>query len=105
MVNDRHYFNFLIKRSFLKGAFRDGNLISWFVEQYPGCVGTLFTKPEERRHGLAALLNIHMAEKLLQQRERIYCFVLNNNTASLKLLQKLGYKKTCDVDWLIVSPQ
>lgn len=88
-----------------KGAFRDGNLISWVLEKFSGCVGTLFTKPEERRHGLARVLVTHLTAKLLEQNERVYCFVVNGTIGSLKMLQKLGCKKTCDVDWLIVTSE
>ncbi|CAF5182414.1 unnamed protein product, partial [Rotaria magnacalcarata] len=80
------------------GAFRGETLISWCMRKYNGCVANVFTKPEARRLGLASMLNVFMASKILEQEERVFTFVINDNTASVSMLEKLGYKKTDDTD-------
>jgi predicted GNAT family acetyltransferase len=84
----------------VKGAYRNEKLVSWCLTKYDGSVGTVFTKPEARKLGLATILNSYVASKLFEQQERIYCFVAHGNQTSLKMLGKLGYHQTCDLDWL-----
>jgi len=78
-------------------------LISWSLTQYNGSVGTVFTKPEARRLGLATILNAYVASKIFEQQEQAYCFVAYDNIASLTMLEKLGYRRTCNVDWVIFT--
>ncbi|CAF4011946.1 unnamed protein product [Rotaria magnacalcarata] len=85
------------------GAFRGETLISWCMRKYNGCVANVFTKPEARRLGLASMLNVFMASKILEQEERVFTFVINDNTASVSMLEKLGYKKTDDTDCLTTT--
>ncbi|CAF4597053.1 unnamed protein product [Rotaria socialis] len=85
------------------GAFRGETLMSWCMRKYNGCVANVFTKPEARRLGLASILNVFMASKILEQEERVFSFVINNNTASISMLEKLGYKRTGDADCLTTT--
>jgi len=78
-------------------------LISWSLTKYNGSVGTVFTKPEARGLGLATILNAYVASKIFEQQEQAYCFVAYDNIASLKMFEKLGYRRTCNVDWLIFT--
>jgi predicted GNAT family acetyltransferase len=80
-------------------------LVSWCLTKYDGSIGTVFTKPEARKLGLATIVNSYVASKLFEQQDRIYCFVAHDNVASLKMLEKLGYHRICDTDWLIFTPE
>jgi predicted GNAT family acetyltransferase len=75
------------------------------MTKYDGSVGTVFTKPEARKLGLSTILNFHVASKLFEKRERIHCFVAHDNIASNKMVEKLGYHRTCDVDWLCFTSE
>jgi predicted GNAT family acetyltransferase len=88
-----------------KGAYRNEELISWSLTKYNGSIGTVFTKPEARGLGLATILNVRVASKLFEQQDRVHGFVAHDNIASLRMLEKLGYHRTCDVDWLIFTSE
>ncbi|CAF2685370.1 unnamed protein product [Rotaria sp. Silwood2] len=82
------------------GAYCQGQLVSWCLTQFDGSFGMVFTIPEFRRFGLATLLNINLASELFKVQERVFCFVIRENEASCKMLEKLGYHQTCAVDWI-----
>jgi len=89
----------------LKGAYRDGKLISWCLTKFDGSIGTVFTKPEARGLGLATILMIHLLSKLFELQERAFCYIAHDNIASLRMFEKLGYHRTCDMDWLVVTSE
>lgn len=82
------------------GAYCNGNLVSWCLTQFDGSIGMVFTLPEFRRHGLAALLNVRLTSELIKLQGRAFCYVIRDNQTSLKMFSKLGYEQTCTVDWI-----
>lgn len=85
------------------GAYRNGELLSWSMGKHDGSIGTVFTKPEARGLGLATLVNYYVTSKVFQQQQRAFCFVASDNTASLKIYEKLGFSHAYDVDYLEFS--
>ena len=83
------------------GAYRNGELISWCLTKYDGSIGTAFTQPNARRLGLSSALCDLVASKVLEVQERVYCFVAQDNVASLGMLERLGYSPLCLMDWNI----
>jgi predicted GNAT family acetyltransferase len=83
-----------------KGAYRNEELIAWTLTKYDGSVGTVFIKPEVRGLGLATILHAHILSKLFEQQDLAYCYVVHDNIASFRMLEKLGYHRTCDTGWL-----
>ena len=86
----------------ISGAYRDEQLISWCLTKYDGSIGTVFTQPNARRLGLASALCHLVTSELLNIQERVYCFVAQDNVASLSMLQGLGYSPVCLMDWNIL---
>ena len=82
------------------GAYCDGQLISWCLTQYDGCIGMAFTKPSARRFGLQSLLVTYLAFELLKYQEHIIDFVVCDNDISLNMMDKMGWKKVCQMDWI-----
>ncbi|CAF4791023.1 unnamed protein product [Rotaria sp. Silwood1] len=85
------------------GAYRDGQLVSWCLTQFSGYFGMMFTLSEVRRLGIASLVNASLASELFKFQEHVFCYVLFGNKASYKMLEKLGYRQTCIIDWLTVT--
>lgn len=88
---------------FVIGAYRGNELLSWALTKYNGSVGSVFTKSEARGLGLGTITNLHVVSKLFEEQERSFCFVAHDNIASIKMLEKLGYRRVFDVDWLIFT--
>ena len=82
------------------GAFRNGVLVSWCLTKYDGSIGTLQTNPDARRLGLASRLMTCVASALFEQQDKVICFVHFDNVASLGMVEKLGYRRTCVFDWV-----
>ncbi|CAF2100420.1 unnamed protein product [Rotaria magnacalcarata] len=93
-------FAFALVFCFSIGAYCEGQLVSWCLTQFDGSFGMVFTMPEFRRLGLAALLNIELASELFKMQDRVFCFIVRENQASFKMFEKLGYHQTCAVDWI-----
>ena len=88
-----------------KGAYRDGQLISWCLTKFSGSIGTVFTTPEARGLGLATILNTRLLSKLFELQERAFCYISDDNIASLRVFEKLGFHKTCLMDWVVFTPE
>ena len=98
MYLDEFFFIFIFK-----GAYRNEELLSWTLTKYDGSVGTAFTQSEARGLGLGTMVNFYLASKLFEQQEQIFCYVAHDNIASLKMIEKLGYYRSFDIDWLTFS--
>ncbi|CAF3740447.1 unnamed protein product [Rotaria sp. Silwood1] len=85
----------------LKSAYRNGQLVGWCLTHFNGSFGMMFTLPEVRQLGVSAVGNVSLALELFKFQEHVFCFVLCENEASYKMLEKLGYRSTCIVDWII----
>ncbi|KAK8371729.1 hypothetical protein O3P69_018979 [Scylla paramamosain] len=71
------------------------NLVSWIRTTKNGWMGNTFTQLQHRRKGLASKATLALARQLLQKGLLAYVIIENNNTASMKFHNALGFKWQC----------
>ena len=85
-----------IKYSLTVGAYHaeTNTLASWAVLMPYGAIGLVATHPEHRRKGLAKAVVSSLCVKLLDHNFDIipYCYIVQNNIASINLFESLGFK-------------
>ncbi len=76
----------------------DENGLCGFIGLHPeGTMGFLHILPSHRRRGIGEALEKELIHDLLERREYPYCHVVENNTPSLKLQEKIGMKRWPDL--------
>ncbi|KAK8380070.1 hypothetical protein O3P69_016605 [Scylla paramamosain] len=80
------------------------NLVSWIRTTKNGWMGNTFTQLQHRRKGLASKATLALAHQLLQKGLLAYVVIENNNTASMKFHDALGFKWQCDFCTLELLP-
>ncbi|XP_063047150.1 glycine N-acyltransferase-like protein 3 [Engraulis encrasicolus] len=65
--------------------------VSWMLLYDYCALGLLYTMPEHRGKGYAKTLITHMSKQLHAQGYPVYCFIEEDNAASLRLFRSLGF--------------
>ena len=60
----------------------------------------LYVVPEARGQGLGSYITCQLAEKYFQQGLPVVVTVVTDNAPSIKLHERLGFKKMCVVTWI-----
>lgn len=68
-----------------------GDPVAWILTYDYCALGILYTLPEHRGKGYAKVLISTMAKKLHAEGYPVYCFIEEDNMASYKLFQNLGF--------------
>lgn len=68
-----------------------GEPVAWILTYDYCALGILYTLPEHRGKGYAKVLISTMAKKLHAEGYPVYCFIEEDNMASYKLFQNLGF--------------
>lgn len=97
---------------------QDGSPAAWMVETEPLCGGMLHVLDEHRQKGLAKIVSLDLFSKLQkkwqQQQERqdiaavvgepsghgVYCYVVEGNAASMRLMEGLRLQHTGVFTWV-----
>lgn len=87
---DEDYLLDRLHRGAMFGIFVEDKLAGFIGEHAEGGMGMLTVLPAYRRQGLAAALESFLIHKTLQKGFTPFCYVEEENEASLKLQEKLG---------------
>lgn len=77
-----------------------GQPVSWALQQSDGSMGMLHTVQEHRRKGLGKVSMMALVRKLQSLNTQVFCYVVQENTASMKLLESIGFQNTGMFDWV-----
>lgn len=79
------------------GAFDHDRIVGFAGIHDEGTIGFVEVIEEYRRRKIASMLEIYMINKLLKKKELVYLQVEIDNIPSMKLHEKLGYKRSNDI--------
>ena len=82
------------------GDREEEKLVAWICRYLEGALGMLWTQPDHRRRGYAALVVQAAVEDIKQRKRQPYCYIVDENSASQNLFMKLNWKRVCDADWV-----
>ncbi|XP_072291690.1 glycine N-acyltransferase-like protein 3 [Eucyclogobius newberryi] len=68
-----------------------GRPLSWIITNFYGAVGMYYTHPDHRGKGYGRLMNIDLVRRLRPEGLRVFGFAEENNKASLRVCQVIGY--------------
>lgn len=86
------------------GIFVENTLAGFIGEHAEGSMGMLTVFPAYRRRGLAAALESFMIHRTLQKGYTPFCYVVEENQASVKLQEKLGLYMAKEKVWWYENP-
>lgn len=84
------------------GIFVEDRLAGFIGEHTDGSMGMLEVFPEYQRQGLAAALETDLANRTLQKGYMPFGYVKEDNTASLRLQEKMGFYRAKEKVWWLV---
>ena len=93
IVDNREYITQRIEERKMWGLFENGNLAGFIGIHSEGSIGMLEIMPDYRRKGYGYLLEAYVLIIHINNGWTPYCHVIDGNTASISLQQKLGYTK------------
>lgn len=70
-------------------------LVSWIRTNKEGSMSSTFTLPQHRRRGLASVATVVLARELLQEGLVAYVAIEDDNIASIKFHEGLGFRRQC----------
>ena len=82
-----------LKRKEVLGIFEDNELAGIIGRHPEGCVGMLHVFEKYRGKGYAKALEKAIVNKLLKEKQRVFCEIVDGNEISLKMHNSLGWKK------------
>lgn len=82
---------YALERKEVLGIFEDNELAGIIGMHPEGCVGMLHIFDRYRRKGYAELLEKAIINKLIKEKKRIFCEVIDGNEISMHLQAKLGF--------------
>jgi ribosomal protein S18 acetylase RimI-like enzyme len=94
------YIRHRLERDISACIVHEGQLLAWGFTHDDGSLGFLHVHPRQRRKGygtqiLRALIHMRAAE-----RKAVFCNIVPENTASIKMVKKLGFRAESRVSWL-----
>ena len=90
--------------SLFTGAYHHGKLLCWRITYYDGSSDMAFTLPEARRLGLSYQVGVRLASEVCKIQRGSFGYVAQGNQASLAMVTKMGYRITCQSDWIEFEP-
>lgn len=83
----------VLKKNNVIGIFEDDNLAGIIGRHPEGCVGMLHVFENYRHKGYGEVLEKAMINKLIKEKQRVFCEVVDGNTVSMHLQSKIGFTK------------
>lgn len=108
LVNDNYTYRDEFSRERIKeeitsrpnsAVYVDGKPVAWALLHDDYAMGAMFVLPEFRRAGYAYIASCALIRKVLGSGMTPYIQVVYDNYASLKLAEKLGFKKIFEAEW------
>ncbi len=87
------------------GIFVENTLAGFIGEHTDGSMGMLEVFPEYQRQGLATALETDLANRTLQKGYMPFGYVKEDNAASLRLQEKMGFYRAKEKVWWLVREQ
>lgn len=81
----------------------DDSLISWALHTDWNGMGMLQTLEEHKQKGYAKVVVNAFAKRLAERRISTTLFIIEGNTASESLFQKLGFKSISPMSWVVLK--
>jgi len=85
------------------GIDQEGRLVAWILTHDDLAIGSLHVLESARRKGYAMLLTQYMIVKLRQQGIIPFVQIEPTNAASLKLVEKIGFRFDREVNWVALK--
>uniref|UniRef100_A0A8D8LFY7 Glycine N-acyltransferase-like protein 2 n=2 Tax=Cacopsylla melanoneura TaxID=428564 RepID=A0A8D8LFY7_9HEMI len=76
-------------------------LIAWIAQTHYGGGGMLYTKENHRKRGYGEMLVRKLTKHLAKSNQVPSVVVGSDNTASIRLNEKIGYRRVCKVYWVV----
>jgi ribosomal protein S18 acetylase RimI-like enzyme len=102
-VNSVEYFEDRLSKDISCGILKDDKLVAWGFTHDDGAIGSLHVLPEYRRKGYANDILSGLIGKIRGNKRPVFGNVVPENTASINLLRKTGFKFDCRVSWLKIK--
>jgi ribosomal protein S18 acetylase RimI-like enzyme len=96
------YLKMRIERGLSAGIEESGQLEAWVLTHDDLAIGTLHVLESARRKGFATILTHYMISKLRKQRVIPFVQIVPENTASIRLAEKIGFRFDREVSWMAV---
>lgn len=111
-IHDHYEYSHIISKKYIKdrikagpafGIMENGKPVGWVMTHEEGTMGILQVLPEYRRRGLAFKLDCALVNSLRKMGKPCISHIVKGNTASLSVSEKMGFKYSCDVQWIILE--
>jgi 8-oxo-dGTP diphosphatase len=89
-----------IASGYSSAYFDNGMLVGWAITHDDGALGMLHVLREHRRKGIARMLMIDLIEKVRRDGLTPFTYVEPDNTASMNLMESLGFAHDRRVHWV-----
>lgn len=101
---DLDYVTSRIKNGHHAGIKVNGDLVAWAITHDDGAIGFLYVKPEYRGSGFGKDISTFIINILRSENLPVYVHIEKDNTASIKLVTKMGFVHDRTVRWFTVPP-
>jgi len=81
-----------------------GELRGWIVRYSDGPLGMLWVEEAYRRRGYAAALIAAAERDLRAAGEPLFCYIVDENDASIRQFSRAGWERVADADWVGFAP-
>lgn len=77
----------------------DGEAVGWVLIHRDNSIGIMYIKEAYRKKGIAHELSMDIINKVIEEDQIPFVHINVENTASMKLAKKCGYKRVKDIYW------
>ncbi len=92
-----------IRRGIALGLYDKGGLIAWILTHDDGAMGFLYVLPEFRRKGYGTEITYALIKEIRQRGGIPFVHIEKDNTKSMNLALKMGFKVHKNVNWLRIQ--
>ncbi|XMB85556.1 GNAT family N-acetyltransferase [Mycoplasmatota bacterium WC44] len=93
------YIKECIEKRPTSAVFVNDEPVSWVLTREDGTLGLMYTIDEYRRKGLAKIVTVDLAKKVIENGDTPFVHIAVNNKASIKLAESNGFKRYGEVYW------
>ena len=88
-----NFFKYIGQKYRSSAIYKEDEVVSWVFESSIGNFLHLFTVPEHRGKGLAAIVIKDMCKKMFAKGQKPYSFIVCGNESSEKVFLRIGFKR------------
>ncbi|OGB63237.1 MAG: hypothetical protein A2Y94_07585 [Caldithrix sp. RBG_13_44_9] len=97
------YLKMRIEKGLSAGIEENGELLAWVLTHDDLAIGTLHVLESARRKGFATVLTLYMVSELRKQGIIPFVQIVPENTASIRLAERFGFRFDREVSWLALK--